>query len=109
MQAHNPLQLRQSQLIFRPDNHQKVMPAYWGHVSYPIDSLTAMGIGLCSSLVIAHLKEDWHTYNRHNSCDFDKPSFNPLCAKFFRRNKSMYSHFISMLIEQFYFVISDKV
>ena len=67
-----------------------------GYVSYPIDSFTATSVGLFSSLVIAHLK-DWHTYSRHNSCDFDKPSINLLHAKFFRRNKNLYLNFMSFL------------
>ena len=48
--AHNPLQLRQSQSIFRQTNHKTVMPANWSPCLIPHWHVTTTGLGLCSSL-----------------------------------------------------------
>ena len=42
---------RQSQSIFRPTNHNRVMPANRRPCLIPTDSLTATRLGLCSSLI----------------------------------------------------------
>ena len=46
----------QSQLIFRPINHKRAMPASCRpYVTYPNDSLPATRLGLCSSLDVSKL------------------------------------------------------